>query len=427
MSSKYVEEFYASLKHAMVNNEKPPVPENRDTLLGIVDQFTGKEKECFIIAACMLSQAYKNKLSVHRLKASKGLSKQTEDPKSVKRIADKQPKVSKIGSVPDNFNGCVSVPVKLALAMFLSSNFADSIKRDFMYTIINDVDNAKTASYILEMFQDPRESVAKVREYINAKDNSVTVDKNDEKYLICALIELSELLKDKACSKLALFLNALKYITFVNKYLHNGLIGSSIIPFEPLISKYVKESIALCSQESERSKIVNQFKINPRETISSITKGLPPVARKISRALSKSCTFKPDQLYECYKGNQGYTRDIVATYHKSGLEIYKVLTYNDCLFDVLGRITETIDSSGLRTTHEEIFDKLSWSDRLDLVRDFRTKISLKPTMGSELNDYNGATSDITVSWSDDEGRYCSKTYLLKKPKDTKIKSETMEH
>lgn len=439
--NKQLLDFYGTLKSYMTslvennnlngnsnatNNKPPPLPENQGSLIESIDKTTGKEKKCFVTIGYILGALHKQKLSANRSRNMRAYVKNINAEKSVKQANhDKGQKVSKLDCVTSDYSECVSTPLKLAVAVFLSPNLNDSLRRDLIATIANDVNNEKSVSYIEDLFQDPSECVAKIRNYIK-NFGSTTLDKSTETYLICGLIELSELLKDKSYCKLALEINLNRYVEYLSKYMHQNIIHS-IAPFEPLIAKYIHESIAKCSQDAERTAINNQFKTNPIETIENIIKGLPPLPNKLSRMSTKTFIFKPDQMYECHKGPVAYTRDIISTYYRSGNDLYKILTYNDCLFDVIGMTTESVDAtSGQKTLKEELFNKLCWSDRIKLLPAFRAKVAISSVSGSELNEYNGAPSDVTVSWIDENGLSCSKTYLLKKSKEPKIKTEIEE-
>nr|DBA13098.1 TPA: gp83-like protein [Oryctes rhinoceros nudivirus] len=436
-------DFYASLKNFMAadvaekSNKKLPNIDDMDIILSMIDSSMdrGKEKEFLVAASYLLAKFYKNKLWAIRSKNLKLYAKQAaraQNPKltptssSDSELSDKKPsrgfKVNKLDCITDSFSRCTSTQIKLAVAIFLSSNFVDSIRREFINTIVSDVNNEKSVEYIVEMFMHPQQSVVKVREYINSVE-ARGLDKSSEKYIICALIELSELLNDKSYCKLAFEVNSSRYIQLAQKYLESSLIRS-IVPFEPAINKYLKTSIAQCSQSAERKIVYNQFKTDPIGAIAVVIRGLPePKKKSLSRVSDKLRVFNPDEIYQCHKGPVGYTRDIVATYHRVGYDLYKILTYSDCLYDVIGRTTELPDQSGLVTRTDELFNKISWSDRLKLLPEFRAKVAINSISGSELNEYTGNSSDITVSWFNEDGLSCSKTFIMKKPKDVKIKNE----
>ncbi|ATY70196.1 GrBNV gp83-like protein [Tomelloso virus] len=429
-------EFYAQLRKSMVEMgqnglkvTKLPTVENSDEILSQINKSTesGKEKERLVVGVYVLASIYKNKLVAARSKKERNFAKQSAASHSVKsngieKTKNQRAKIDKLDCLSDVILESTSVQLKMAVAFFLSTKLADNVKLSLISAIVNDSDQSRTCEYISNLFLDPQQAIAKVREYIDKSDRSA-LSKSTEKYILCALIELSDLFRDKTYSKLAMDINSQRYIDLSTRYLSNGLIHT-IAPFEPAIASFIKNSIALCSQEDERKIIHNQYRTSPVETINAVISGLPdPKKRNISRVSDKSRIFSADETYQCHKGPVGYTRDIVATYYKSGQKLYKILTYSDCLYDVIGCTTETVDSKGETVRIDELFDRIPWMDRLRLLPEFRAKVVINSTTGAELNSYTGDSSDIAVSWMNDEGYSCSKTYIMKKPKDPKIKVE----
>lgn len=428
-------DFYASLKTSIKNgNTKHPVPENVDAIISAIDQSTesGKEKEHLVAATYLLVNIYKTKVWAARAKNVRLYAQKAIGKKSAKIIPNNDSeskgrgfKINKLDCVSEAFTKSTSQQIKLAVALFLSSNLLESIKRDFINAIINDAKTEKSVQYIADMFVQPQEAVSKIRGYVSSVVNK-PLEKSSEKYILCGLIELSELFKDKSYCKLAMKINLERYVQFVQRYHDSGLIHS-IAPLIPAIQLYLETSIAQCSQDSERKILYNQFKNDPSGVINIVISGLPESSaskkKNISGVSDKSRIFNADEPYQCHKGPVGYTRDIVATYHRVGHDVYKILTYSDCLYDVIGKTTEAVDATGRVTIIEELFDRICWSDRLKLLPEFRAKVAINTISGADLNDYTGDSSDITVSWFNDDGRSCSKTFIMKKPKNIKIKTE----
>nr|AKH40369.1 putative gp83-like protein [Kallithea virus] len=406
--------YYKSIK---ANGLKSPKMENNEEFITTLDRVEDDFKIPFISTYVLINNAYRHELSSNRAKSIKQNIHAIREAKDVKIRTEVTAKVNKFEFIPSHFYTCSSKAIKVAVALFLRPAYTETLKRDFIFSLLNHHSKTHTVSDVIDLCQ---KTIGDVRAFIKTVGNLNTTEKQ-RKQLICGLIECSELLRDRLCSKLAISVSLNGYISLISLYLKHGHL-KNVIPFEPLINLYVKESIAKCTQEEERVKILNQFKVDPVATIDDVIKGLPPAPNKVSNSSTKSCVFKPDQNYQYYKGAPNYTRDIITTYHIEHGRRYRIQTYNDCLYDVLGytleapnflEATHSPTTNGISAIEHEIYDRMSWSDRLNLIR-FRTKIRIEDAKGSELNDYHGNSTDITISWFDDNEISCSKTISLKK-------------
>lgn len=423
-------EFYNTLRESMSNNTKAPAtPEDADALISAIDDSheAGKEKESLVVGTYVLASLYRSSLISARAQNLKSQVKtQTKAIRESGSITtplalDKRPKVERSACVPVSFLSSTSMQLKLALALFMSNKLADSMKKDFVLAIIGDSDTGKACMYISDMFADQHRSVANVRAYIDSRVRQ-PLTKNVEKFMLCALIELSELLHDKMYCKLALDMNSMRYRKLSMTYLESKLIHS-ISPFEPAIASYIQNSIARCSQDDERKTIYNQYHTSPIETMSAIMSCMPDPTKKADKARE----FNPETMYQCHKGPSGYTRDIVGTFFKTDNKVYKILTYSDCLYDVTGCTTTNVDlTTGQEMHTDTLFNEMPWAERLKLLPTFRAKVVVTVLSGAELNAYIGESCDITVAWFNDDARSCMKTYSMKKPRELKLKSEDSE-
>lgn len=420
-------EFYRSLQP----NCKIPKIENQRAFIEKIDGIVDNFKIPFVSAYVLLNNAYKSEVALRRAKLMKQATQAMKEGKSVKNAGKEVSlKISKFDFIPNNFLNCSSLPIKIAVALFLKPSCTESLKRDFIFSILNDTKKMVTVDDVIAFCH--TQCISGIREYIKNIDK-LTSTEPQRKNLICGLIESAEILKDRACAKLAICISLNGYVTLLKSYLDLGKLDS-IIAFEPLINLYIKESIAKRNQEEERLKLHNQFKIDPKATINDVINGLPPPQSKLSNSTTKSIIFKDDQTYEYYKGAPNYTRDIITTYHNENGRRYRIQTYNDCLYDVIGYTVEvdnnnnnnndqTVTTSnnnnynGQSQDHHhvrhELYDRMSWSNRLNLIH-FRTKIRIEQADSKELNEYCGGPTDITISWFDDNGTCCSKTIALKK-------------
>lgn len=387
------------------------------------EQTSSKIKlECLVSATCLLSNIYKSRLNALRTDKLRENAKRGHESKSrpVRERGRPAAKISKSECVPASMIVSSATQIKLAIALFLSTRLSDSMRKALVSIIANQDDDSN-ADVLMTLFESQTTMAANIREYIQKHD--AVLKKSNERYIICAMIELSELLKEQIHCRLAMDINCKKYITYIQQYLDADRI-KSIVPFEPAISRYLKLSIALCSHKTERNTVHQHFLHDPKGAIDVVIRGLPSMQKKnISGVSDKGRVFNSDEVYQCHKGPPGYTRDIVATYHKFGPVLYKILTYSDCLYDVIGRTTETVDQNGFVTKIDELFDRIPWDKRLTMLSEFRAKVVITNINGDDLNNYDGESSDITVGWFNDDGLSCSKTFTMKKSKSIKIKSE----
>lgn len=419
-------EYYKMLKSMPDKATKLPKIEKDDEFIKALDKVDDL-KIPFVASYVLLNIAYKTEISSNRAKtikqnihsnrvesdASNGKSKSDNDQSSSpnsKNDANAPSKLSKLDFIPSYFNSCTSPAIKIAVALFLKPSCAEPLKRDFVVSILNEKSPQHNVGNVIDVCR--QQSIGEIRAYIKETQNLKTTDKQ-RKQLVCALVDASEILRDRSCAKLAICISNKGYLSLINTYVERGRF-KHIIPFEPLINLYVKESIAKFTQDDERMKIHNQFSVNPMTTIKDVIAGLPPPPQSLNcvntNKISKSWVACAEQTFQIYKGLPNYTKDLNSTYHIENGRRYRIITYNDCLYDVIGYSYDSKDGS---TPIAEIFDKMSWSDRLNVIR-FRTKILVDEIKGSEINDYHGNSADITISWFDDNDISCSKTLTFKK-------------
>lgn len=405
-------EYYKSLKAAMKaasngngngNDEERYnfKPSNVFQIVESLDKDCDKFKTAFVSFYVILTNSYRTAVLLNRQKNIKLIRKDASKLKTAAAV--ESTKITRAESIPAYFMDCESIPAKAAVVLFLTQGYSESMKNGLLFSILN---GDKTEELnMTELMGFCRQNVEKLRKYIETANCTSTEEQR--KSVIAALIEIAELVKERACSRLAMNISQSEYISLIRDYLKRNLLHS-IAPFEALINKYLKDHIAMTNREKERTKIYNQLKVNISTTIEDIIQSIPPPERS-SKVSTKACIFKPDQIYEFYKGVPNYTRDIVSTYYHHNGRRYKILTYNDCLFDVLGYVHESSDK---KTSECELFDKMSWSERIALVP-YRTKILILQETGRDLNQLN-CNADLTVSWMDENGLSCVKTFSIRK-------------
>lgn len=401
-------EYYKQLKALSASKQRPKV-EKLQTFVDNLDAYTGDLKIPVMCAYEMMHHTYKSGLAKNRMSHTRQQVQNMKDSNSVKSNSmkrDRITKISKYDCIPAQLVDCTSTAIKVAAVLFMRIPGPDSLKRDLITAIINDNSTVMSVSNIIDLCKQP---ATQIRSYINSMEHS-SMDEKCRKQMLCALIELSELLKDRTLSKFAMFISLKGYISLILHYMDKNQLDN-IAVYDPLINMYIDESVAKSNQENERTAIYNQFKENKKAVVHVIIDAVSLAHKKMSAPTpSKGNLFKPEQKYQYYKGVLNYTRDINTTWHLENGRRYRIQTYNDCLYDVLGSTLETDDG---QTKESEMYDKMSWMDRLNLVR-LRPNILVEEATGSELNNYRGSSTDITISWFDDNKISCSKTITIKK-------------
>lgn len=411
-------DFYKSLKETLLAREDKPQqtnPSNLDEVVKSLDDDVARFKSSVVSLYVILKTNYNNKLNSSRAKALRANLKRKHDTRSSPytkqtKMEDSDPddmvlngsdseKINRFSCIPNCFYKCDSHAAKIAIVLYLMQSYTESLKKAIIIAIMNKCMNSTSVSEIVGLC---KKSVSDIRKHI--KDYNVTSSDMQQKLIVWALVEMSEMLKDKNCSKLAMDISQTWYIAVLRESMKGGRVHT-IAPFDALINKYVRECIPLHDQDNHRKVITNQFKISIQQTINDIIKNFPPAIVKMSPNAVKSCQFDATQEYEYYVGPMNYTKDIVTGYIVSDNKRYKTLIYNDCLYDVLG-------STDLATNHTEIYDNETWRQRLAKLP-YRTKIIIEDAKGSFLNDLN-ITADLTVSWMNESNLTYTKTFPFKK-------------
>lgn len=426
--SKYntVADFYKSLRENLMARpeaERPKITKlsNIKELAKIIDEDNVDFRQSLVTFYTLLIFNYRSKLTHNRQKSLQRANlKRKHDHDSKKSIESENGsaesvKTNRFECLPEYIYDFGSQHVKVALVMYLLQSYPESIKKSLIMSILNGHMDKKSVMDVVNLC---KKTVSEIRKVVkNYNTDSIDAQR---KMLIQALIEVSEMLKDKQCSKLALEISTSGYISLLKEYLRRNNLHTSA-PFDALISKYIKECIPLHDQELQRGIITNQFRMNISSTIHNIIDNLPPLSNnKVTSSSTVSAggnkitahTFKSDQAFEVYCGPPNYVRDVVTSYYNHEGKRYKILTYTDCLYDVIGYVYESTDGKGEKVVVESrLFDRDTWLERLDKIP-YRTKVIVNKMSGQELNEFNG-NADMTVSWLNESGLALTKTYPFK--------------
>lgn len=433
-------EFYAALKASRASKQQLELPSNSAQLVQKIDEASMSEnvtkltsgfKQSFVVVTYLLHLAYKNRVRENRKQVLSELRKRantvkeekdatTEEPLTAKPRAE--PRVSKSDSVPDYIRACKSNLVKTAVALFcVNSGIKEQLRVRILYHMMY-VERPELQK-ILKMNKDELKTLS--------IPDSNSVDANVEKTIVQTFMELAEILSDKTYAKFAALVNEEIYIAAAKWYIQKNNKFSTIYPYEHLISRYLRECVAPKYIDQEQNTIMKQFEVNPQSTITYVIKELSETnefggqaqvngsalannaltSKKRRSTVESSNTVDPDMVYEVFRGPINYkNRLLVTNVNRDENKVYRIITYNDCLYDVVGCSTDTMNENGVKINESVIYNRLSWSERLNLIP-YRAKIELDVMSGEDINNYKGNAS-LTVSWMEN-GYECQKTLNIK--------------
>lgn len=449
-------QYFEALKLAVANGTRVVKPKNLTDLVRTMEQEDNFEA-VFAASFSIMYERNRSATALARIARLKHGQQQAHEYKTNGSVKSKSvgsaanqaivaPRTSKITTIPTSILESTCVAIKMAALMYVHNT--ESI-RMLMLSVYNDKSDAtKTVVSTLELSSRPTNEV---RDFITRVNNTST-PLEERCGLLRALITLANAFKLPSCARLASEISDVGYTSLIKVFLdmNDANPMTNQATYEPIITKFIKDSIPRIRQAEERVSINKQMQVNVSATISKLL--------KTNDVTVKSDTNLPDINpnieYEYYRGPINYTRDIITTYGMHEGRRYRILTYNDCLYDVIGYSIENTDSKGQRINDCEIFDHMRWSDRLRIL-DFYTTVSLRSAKGSELiemlsveqnidsdntidndNEKKNNTDqtptftggDVTVNWMDEKNLSRSKTLTIKKSKKklpTKTQSKTM--
>lgn len=337
-------------------------------------------------------------------------------------VTIKSEKLTKLNCVPDYARNCRSGVIRAAATLFClsGSNFAaqlagarDSVKlRAFLQALYAEdgLTTSETVERILGMSRNELRQIP-------MPGPEVPYGEQTQRLIVQTLMELSETLADKSYGKLAAALNEEAYIKLTRIYITHGVCGT-VYPYEHLFQRYLKECVAPKRVEQEQKMIMKQFAVDPKSIITFILDEIEEAGQRREKkrvkrsagATEANAVFVESEKYEVFRGPINYRNDLVMRNIRHGDRFFWVITYNDCLYDVIGSSVDPNAATGqpeqngvehALTQHNKqrdmrVYNHLPWSSRLKLVP-FRGKIGLQKMTGEELNRFQGSAS-LTVSW-----------------------------
>lgn len=393
----------------LFDTEKVTLPSNLDEIIHVTDErcrdetldnLTSVFKQALPIFCAVLTNSYKSAINDNRRKALKSIK---TDGSYKKRPT--QVKIQRENTIPDEYRKCKSPTAMAAVTMFCLYSEKTQIRKCALMTALNG--DFKTVNEVLKMCADPKSVLA----------NQQYLEYGQDAYprIIQTLMECAELTKDKSPAKLAMDLDEEAYIKAVGHYLDRKTL-KTMYPFEPMRLKYLKECVGQMFMKMEHDKLTNQHKIDPHRTIKFLLENVYHATCKSAHAAqltrktrSVGVKFDLDKVYQVFVGPINYQSNLMITNYVLKGRVYRIATYNDCLYDVIGSHLE--DHTGQdQNADSRIYNSLSWPDRLELIP-YRAKIKLRSMTGEDLNEFQGHAM-LTISWMED-GLENSKTFEVR--------------
>lgn len=440
------ESLYESLTQ---KGTRVPVPTNAAELIRRIEtdsiemprsELPVSFKEAFTVTTYLMWLSYRNKMREQRkaiaassLQALAGRKRSHDGERKLngndggdadQTVTVKSEKVTKLNCVPEYARNCRSGVIRAAATLFClsGSNFAaqlagarDSVKlRAFLQALYAEdgLTTGETVERILGMSRNELRQIP-------MPGPEVPYSEQTQGLLVQTLMELSETLADKSYGKLAAALNEEAYIKLTRVYITHGVCGS-VYPYEHLFQRYLKECVAPKRVEQEQKMIMKQFAVDPKSIITFILDEIEEAGQRREKKRAKRSTgaaeanavFVDNEKYEVFRGPINYRNDLVMRNVRHGDRFFWVITYNDCLYDVIGSSVDPNTANGQSEQNDaeqaqtpsftgkqrdmRVYNHLPWSARLKLLP-YRGKIGLQKMTGENLNRFQGSAS-LTVSW-----------------------------
>lgn len=360
----------------------------------------------FCVIYWIMHRAWKQRVNDVRRSSATGKDRGELDIGDLKSSSSYH-KITRDSCIPDYILQCKSNIAKAAVVAFcMQTTKGDLRKRALFYVLSGNCESMENAVALALSIPSKQ-----IRALEQGEPGTHAL-----KTLVRTFVDVSDLVRDRTLNKFAMFLNEAIYLDTITAMINNASVTETVtnlVPYDALIMKYLRECVAPKSYAKEHEQIVNQFKTDPRGTLSYMINNLPknPVKRSTFNASAKAQPFEEDRMYEVFRGKHNYNQSIVLTNINHAGRSYHISTYNDCLYDVRGSTATIILPNGEAKHEYTLYNRLPWSERLALLP-YRAKIVLSKMSGEQLNEYNDSAT-LTVSWIDDAGYECSKTHVVR--------------
>lgn len=392
-----IDAYLRYLKTRDWSKGRPDLPSSHDVL--IQEWKTKKFRQVFLTLSVYLNVAYKQRLVEMRRNGKRSSNGSQKHDGSI----------AKIDLIPDELKSCDSVAVYIAVIMYVLPNAKDSFKRELIFSIFNHKLSFENLQALLDAF---KPDLKELKERLDSVKHDLHYREDYTNALVRTLLSTSDVLRDRSYSKFAMFLDGDVYVKMLQKHtagFNECATGqqydhySTVAPYDPLFSRYVATCVASKDQNDTRRKLYKQFSVNKYDVLSRILEDLPPFVKDNSRLVNGASntkdvqSFDNDTTYHVYENKIDFMKHIGYAERVINGKRFILMTYNDCVFDVLG---------------DETFGK-TWAERLELVGGM-AKIRVDRRTGFELNHSKNSNCVLGVSWLDDKGRIHFRKYTPKR-------------
>nr|AHW98271.1 GrBNV_gp83-like protein [Nilaparvata lugens endogenous nudivirus] len=298
---------------------------------------------------------------------------------------------SRISVIPAALLTNDSTIIQISVMVFCLTNVKDSFKRDLIFCMLENRITFNDIQSMLNAFADHNV----LRENVASEVGKLQYRPETVKSMVRILLETSDILRDKSYAKLAMTVDGNIYTaqlldstygkpnsTNTTHYIKN------VAPYEPLFSRYISYCVAPKHQTETRIKLYKQFAVNRYDIVVNAINELPPFVQTTTSKKTPGTrldSFDDNTTYYVYESKVNFMKLLGYSEYPHNGKNYMVLTYNDCIFDVLG---------------DTLFGK-TWQERLDEIPG-PAKIRLEKRTGEELNNYKANNCMLGVSWLEND-------------------------
>lgn len=305
--------------------------------------------------------------------------------------------------LPEEMYKCKSLAALLVTALFCLHDY----RKDIIVKTIVDIYKNKSKKYrnvsdVVELSSKPLGTIAEMFRSTDVNEYK-QFDVEFKKCLSVTIMDLCELLCDK---NLSYTLMALDYDLYVETAVAATAkkVYKSMFPFHAAVTEYIKKCIALCESKKKNKEILEQFEVNPQETLMLILSNLKSMRESELKSTqqvtdTRKVYFDPETTYNVFRGTPHFETHVSVTCKVINDDVYQIKSYKNCVFDVIG------------TQKQGLFHDKTWLERLKTVN-ITPKVVVEEVSGSELNNIAG-NAYLGVSWMESDGS-TYKTFNIQK-------------
>jgi len=310
---------------------------------------------------------------------------------------------------PDAIYECASLMALFAVAVFClrSKLYKEAHRKKLLEAVISGEFSSMEKVLELERVKTSEEAAAKAQPF---EHKELVIHDS----VVKVLLQASNMLADPALAKLAYAINREEYRKIIIsesfcKRLRNAA------PLRPGMSVYLKRCVSLDAQRSEEERLKNDIEINRTEAIQKINaalikhhQGAGPRGAKQSQ---KQFVFADTQEYFVFeKGPLNFNNDLTVEITDKGVFCMYRRQY---IYDVFALPAKDATEERKYTM---IGPESTWQERLDMVPQGFSKITLRRCQGSALNKQVASMEEsarLGLSWNDERGSHSEQPLFVK--------------